>query len=99
MGCTRSLEGALMREQRNTNRSLTTTAALFLATAVLLGAAAECESGNKKKTSKQQATARWNHARAGVQTSLAQDQYRAGNFEKCRQTIDEGLKLDPENPA
>src|SRR5690349_8169529 len=54
--------------------------------------------GNKKETSKQAAGQRWNAARAGVLLTLARDQYASGNFDKCRKTLDDALKLDPENP-
>jgi Tfp pilus assembly protein PilF len=77
-----------------TLRSCLAAAAL---SAALLLAAAGC--GNKsQQTSKQAANQRWNSARAGVMLTLARDQYTSGNFDKCRKTIDDALKLDPENP-
>lgn len=54
-----------------------------------------CQNGKAKN--KKDATARWNHARAGVMASLAKDQFRAGNFETCRKTVDDALKMDPTN--
>jgi tetratricopeptide (TPR) repeat protein len=48
-----------------------------------------------QKTQKEAAQKQWNGARASVLYSLAKDQYSTGNFDKARQTVDEGLKLDP----
>ena len=39
----------------------------------------------------------WNTTRAQVLLSLAGDQYKTGNFDKCRQTLDDALQLDPSN--
>ena len=33
----------------------------------------------------------------GVLTSLAQDQYKAGSFDKARETVDDALKLTPDS--
>jgi Tfp pilus assembly protein PilF len=56
---------------------------------------AGCEQDKKRMTAKQHAEANWNGARSSVMTSLAQDQYKAGNFEKARQTVDEAMKMTP----
>jgi tetratricopeptide (TPR) repeat protein len=53
--------------------------------------------GGKTPTQKEAAVKQWSQARAAVTGSLAKSQYEAGNFEKARQSIDEALKLDPEN--
>jgi tetratricopeptide (TPR) repeat protein len=59
-----------------------------------------CNSGGKKKpTQKQAAVAQWNNARAAVLLSLAQDQYKTGNFDKSRQTLTDAMKMAPENAA
>ncbi len=59
---------------------------------------AGCQSaGNKKLTPKEQAEKKWNAARAGVQSSLAREQYKSGNFDECRQTVNSALEMDPEN--
>ena len=60
--------------------------------------AAGCSSSSKP-TPKETATKQWNAARAGVLAGLAKDQYQAGNFDKCRQTLTEALRLTPENRA
>jgi Flp pilus assembly protein TadD len=52
---------------------------------------------NHQKTQKEAAQKQWNDARAAVLYSLAKDQYGTGNFDKARQTVDEGLKMDPAN--
>src|SRR5687767_12185455 len=68
--------------------------ALPLALALLItGCAAE---NPKKPTIKQKAEAQWNGARSSVMVSLAQDQYKSGNFDKARQTIEDAIKLSPE---
>jgi Flp pilus assembly protein TadD len=68
----------------------------FAALAIALSSTG-CQNGKDKN--KKEATARWNKARAGVMYSLAQDQFRAGNLDQCRKTVDGALKLDPQNPA
>ena len=72
-------------------------AAAALAGALVLGATG-CGGNKTQQTSKQAASQRWNSARAGVLLTLARDQYTSGNFDKCRKTLDDALKLDPENP-
>jgi Flp pilus assembly protein TadD len=48
-------------------------------------------------TQKQQAKQHWNGARAAVLASLAKGQYESGQFDKSQQTVNDGLKLNPEN--
>lgn len=71
----------------------------FIAVALLLTAflAGGCQP-KTRQSNKEQANLRWNAARAGVMLTLAKDQYSTGNFEKCRKTLDDALKLDPQNP-
>ena len=42
---------------------------------------------------------RWNEARSTVLAGLAADQYQNANFEKSRATIDQALRLSPDNAA
>jgi len=59
-----------------------------------------CASGKPKKkspTQKEAATRQWNAARSNVLLSLAKDQYETGNFDKCRQSVGEAMKLSPES--
>ena len=73
--------------------------AAAVATGVLtLLLAAGCQS-TAHKTDKAQATKKWNAARASVLLSLAREQYQSGNFDKCRATLDDALKMVPESPA
>ena len=51
-----------------------------------------------EKTGKQLMTEQWNHTRASVLLGLAKDQYAAGNFDPARHTVDDALRMDPENP-
>ncbi|MCS7033111.1 MAG: tetratricopeptide repeat protein [Phycisphaerae bacterium] len=69
---------------------LSTVVAVFLA---------GCSSGNARKqpTPKERAVQQWNHARSSVMLGLAQDQYKTGNFNKARQTVNEALKNTPDN--
>jgi Tfp pilus assembly protein PilF len=62
---------------------------------VAVGAVTGCQEQNKKQTIKQKAEAQWNGARATVLLSLATDQYKAGNFDKARQSVDDAAKLQP----
>jgi tetratricopeptide (TPR) repeat protein len=66
---------------------------------VAVGAVTGCQEQEKKQTIKQKAEAQWNQARGTVTLSLAQDQYKAGNFDKARQTVDDAAKLVPNSPA
>lgn len=57
-------------------------------------------SGSKKKTKTQreEATLQWNRARASLLVTLANDQYKAGNIEKSKDTVTQALRMDPTNP-
>lgn len=75
----------------------------ILTTAVLVVAAFAgtmgCNSSSKKQpTQKEAAMKQWNDARASVLLTLARDQFKTGNFDKCRQTVAEALRMAPENP-
>src|SRR3954471_7242142 len=59
--------------------------------------AAGCQSGPAKPTPKEEATRKWNAARATVLAGLARDQFQAGNFDKARQTVDDALRMVPDN--
>ncbi len=64
---------------------------------VVLMVGAGCAS-NQQKTQKEEAKLQWNRARASVLVSLASDQYATGNLDKCRETLDQALRMDPTNP-
>src|SRR4051812_32230877 len=70
--------------------------AVAAAGAVLFGAVG-CSSVAKQKSQKVEATEQWNAARASVMYGLARDQYQTGNYDKCRQTLSEALRLQPNN--
>jgi tetratricopeptide (TPR) repeat protein len=63
---------------------------------VTVGGVSGCQEQEKQKTIKEKAEAQWNGARSKVMLSLAQDQYKAGNFDKARQTVDDAAKLTPD---
>lgn len=67
---------------------------LIATTAALAG----CAGGGKTKTQKQAAADQWAGTRAAVLASLATDQYRSGNYDKSRQTVDQAIALDGKNP-
>ncbi|MFT3785253.1 MAG: tetratricopeptide repeat protein [Tepidisphaeraceae bacterium] len=71
---------------------------LLRATAFALALLAAVGCKNEMKTQKAVATQEWNGARAAVLFSLANDQYKTGNLETSRKSIDEALALDPKNP-
>lgn len=68
----------------------------LLAAAILLAVGCQAE---KKPDPKVEANQKWNTARSSVMVGVAQDQYKTGNFDKCRQTVDEALSLSPDNAA
>jgi tetratricopeptide (TPR) repeat protein len=74
--------------------------AAAIAPVLCLGFLTGCASpggANNSEVQHQIARKQWASARANVMGSLAKEQYENGNFEKCRQTIDEALKMDPDN--
>ena len=70
---------------------------------LLLGALAGCESLNSiskpRESQRAEATQEWNGARAGVLGSLATEQFKSGNLDKARETVDSAIKLNPKNAA
>jgi tetratricopeptide (TPR) repeat protein len=68
--------------------------------AAVIAAASGCASSTtpKQPTQTEAATAEWNGARAAVLGGLADDQFKTGNFDKCRYTVDQAMLLDPKNP-
>lgn len=65
---------------------------------ILIPLFVSCASSNGP-SSQQMAEKRWSDARAVVLIGLARDQYSNGNFEKSRATLDEALRLAPDNVA
>jgi tetratricopeptide (TPR) repeat protein len=68
----------------------------LLLAALAAGCAAD---STKQPTAKEQAVQQWNATRAAVLLSLAKDQYATGNFDRCRQTVDQAERMDDKNPA
>ena len=58
-----------------------------------------CGNGSRTLTPDQKAAAtqQWNATRAGALASLASDQYKDGNFEKCQQTLEQALRMQPDD--
>ncbi len=69
----------------------------YIFSVLILLVAAGC-ADTPKKTQRQEAKLQWNEARASVLVSLAKDQYANGNLDKCKETLDSAMKMDPTNP-
>jgi tetratricopeptide (TPR) repeat protein len=69
---------------------------IFQASFFLLATLAACTS-TKEPTAQQSAMKQWNDARSAVLVGLASDQYNNTSFEKSRSTIDQALRLSPDN--
>lgn len=70
----------------------------LLLVGAVVAATSGCDSAPKKDpTQKEAAVKQWNQARAGVMHSLATDQFKTGNFDKARATVDEAMGIDPDN--
>lgn len=54
-------------------------------------------SPDRQKNQRELAQQQWNQARAGIMHSLASDQFKTGNFDKARRTVEEALSIDPHN--
>ncbi len=75
-----------------------------LAFSAVIVAVAGCETTStgpvhKQVTPTQAATEHWNSTRATVMGSLAEDQYKNGNFDKARLSVDDALRLDPKSAS
>src|SRR5438270_323546 len=82
---------------RVTRRSFTVRKTIkALAPFILTAALAGCQQ-QKSPSQKEQANREWNGARASVLVSLANEQYKSGNFDNCRRSVDEALKLTPDS--
>ncbi len=62
----------------------------------VLAVAVGC-SNTPTKTQREAAKEQWNQTRASVLVSLAKDQYANGNLDKCRETLETALRMDPTN--
>ena len=87
-----------MRTKRRPARSAPASPPPPLVTGVAAVGAAGCGGNKTQQTSKQAATQRWNRPGRACCSRWPRDQYNSGNFDKCRKTLDDALKLDPENP-
>lgn len=68
---------------------------LILALSILL-LAAGCQSGGPSET--EVAQKRWNDTRATILYGLASDQYKAHDFDKCKETLAKALAMAPDSP-
>ena len=81
---------------RSASSHLQSFKALTLCVALVL--AAGCSNQSNTLAQKEHARKQWNGARAGVLAGLAKDQYENGTYDKARASIDDAIKLYPENP-
>lgn len=58
---------------------------------------AGCNSNSLTPNDKAVAHKQWNDARAGVLASLAEDQFKSGSLDKCQETLDRALGLEPDS--
>lgn len=66
--------------------------------AAIVGAMPGCgEFSKDRKTTKQEQYDRWNAARVSIMVQLARQQFDAGDFEKCRQTLTQCVGIDPKH--
>lgn len=63
--------------------------------ALILAAATGCQD---KAGQKAEAQERWNNTRATILLGVAQDQYKAQDFDKCRETLVKALRMAPNSP-
>lgn len=63
--------------------------------ALSLALFAGCQESAKPEDSKQKMSEQWKAARAGVQYSLAKQEYDAGDVESARKNVDQALTLNP----
>ena len=63
--------------------------------ALILVAAAGCNNKNQQKAEAQQ---RWNNTRASILLGVAQDQYKAQDFDKCKETLAKAMAMAPDSP-
>lgn len=63
---------------------------------VLAAAASGC--GSKTPSQKAEAQERWNNTRATILLGVAQDQYKAQDFDKCRETLTKAFRMAPDSP-
>lgn len=68
----------------------------FTSVAIAMLLALGCQ--NKGPSDKQLAQKNWNDARATILMGLAQDQYKARDFDKCRETITKAMQMTPTSP-
>ncbi len=64
--------------------------------ALVLAVASGC--GSKTADQKQQAQERWNNTRATILMGVALDQYKAQDFDKCRETLTKAFRMAPDSP-
>jgi tetratricopeptide (TPR) repeat protein len=65
---------------------------------LVLLAAAGCQNGSHPPTDKEAGQKHWNEARATILYGLAQDQYKAHDFDKCMETVAQAMHMTPDSP-
>jgi Flp pilus assembly protein TadD len=67
----------------------------FVIFAVVLAAAVGCQNKSDQKAEAQE---HWNNTRATILMGVAQDQYKAQDFDKCLETVGKALRMAPNSP-
>ncbi len=70
---------------------------IFLFEISLLLAGTGC-STTKQETAKKEATARWKGVRVAMALQIAEKQYKTGQITKCRETLQEAMKTQNDDP-
>jgi superkiller protein 3 len=75
---------------------LTTIASAVALTLATLGSTG-CQDALKGQDAKAKMAERWNEARAGVQYSLARQEYESGDVDGSRKSVDKALQMNPKS--
>ncbi len=70
---------------------------LILSLSILTLALTGCSGSQKQETPRDKLHTQWNNARGGVLYGLAKQQFEGGNLTDARKSLDEAIRLQPEN--
>ena len=70
---------------------------LYIILSILALCVAGCSNDKPEPTGREKLHTQWNNARAGVLYGLAKQQYEGGNLADARKSLDEALRLQPDN--
>ncbi|HEY8750285.1 MAG TPA: tetratricopeptide repeat protein [Tepidisphaeraceae bacterium] len=67
----------------------------FIMFGLVVAAAAGCQNKSDQKAEAQE---HWNNTRATILMGVAQDQYKAQDFDKCNETLSKAMRMSPNAP-